>query len=100
MLVDTDGNDLVRFKTLMPAASRMRPGEATRPCSMRLARRLRRLGLPQAGLGAHVWDGLPARTLDRMSVDTASIDGVIGVLALGCQRVRFDFEKREFGWSR
>jgi len=25
---------------------------------------------------------------------------VLGVLALDCQRVRFDFERNELGWSR
>jgi hypothetical protein len=29
----------------------------------------------------------------------SSIDGVLGVLALDCQRVQFDFERNEFGCS-
>jgi hypothetical protein len=65
------------------------------------AARLQRLELRQAGLGAHVWDKLPAWVLDRVPNGyPPSIDGIVGVLALGCQRVRFDFEKGEFGWSR
>jgi hypothetical protein len=48
-----------------------------------------------------VWDKLPAWTLDRVPHGyPPSIDGVLGVLSLGCRRVRFDFEKGEFGWSR
>jgi hypothetical protein len=30
----------------------------------------------------------------------SGIDGVLGVTALGCQRVRFDFQRSELGWSR
>ena len=60
-----------------------------------------RLDLRKVGLGAHVWDELPAWALDRVPQGyPPSIDGILGVMALGCQRVRFDFERNEFGWSR
>ena len=64
------------------------------------AARLLRLELRQPGLGSHTWDTLPAWSLDRpLDGYPASIDGVLGVAALECQRVRFDFEKGEFGWT-
>jgi hypothetical protein len=28
------------------------------------------------------------------------IDGVLGTLSVSSQRVRFDFERKEFGWTR
>jgi hypothetical protein len=44
---------------------------------------------------------LTAWALDRVPNGyPPSVDGVLGVMALGCQRVRFDFERNEFGWSR
>ena len=101
LLVDTGSSDLVLFKTRMPAALSGAPGEATRPCSMRPARR---------GCGGSSCER-PASGRDlghtaclgtRPSADgyPPGIDGVLGVLALGCQRVQFDFENGQFGWSR
>ena len=65
------------------------------------AARLRRLELRQVGLGWHTWDKLSAWAIDRGSQGyPPGIDGVLGVLALGGQRVRFDFERGELGWSQ
>ena len=102
LLVDTGSSDLVLFTTRMPAALSGAPWRGDKTVQYASgAARLRRLELRQAGLGAHVWDKLPAWTLDRLPGGyPPGIDGVVGVLALGCQRVRFDFEKGEFGWSR
>jgi hypothetical protein len=62
--------------------------------------RLQRLDLRQVRLGARVWDRLPAWALDRvLDGYPPSIDGVLGVLAFGCQRVSLDFERYELGWS-
>jgi hypothetical protein len=62
------------------------------------AARLLRLDLRQVRLGSRVWDELPAWVLDRaLDRYPPSIDGVLGVPALGCQRVQFDFERNELG---
>jgi predicted aspartyl protease len=101
LLVDTGSSDLVLFKTRMPAALADAPwrGDKTVQYASGPAR-LRRLELRQAGLGAHVWDKLLAWALDRVPQGYPSgIDGVLGVRALGCQRVTFDFERNELGWS-
>ncbi len=65
------------------------------------AARLLRLELRNAGLGLQVWDTLQAWSLDR-ALDNypASIDGVLGVRALGCRRVSFDFEGQQFRCGR
>ena len=101
LLVDTGSPDLVLFKARMPAALSNPPwkGDKTVNYASGTARLLR-LELRQPGLGSHTWDTLPAWSLDRpLDGYPASIDGVLGVAALGCQRVRFDFEKGEFGWT-
>jgi Aspartyl protease len=102
LLVDTGSPDLVLFKARMPAALSNPPwkGDKTVQYASGPAR-LTRLELRNTGLGTHTWDKLPAWSLDRpLDGYPASIDGVLGVAALGCQRVRFDFEKSEFGWTR
>ncbi len=100
LLVDSGSSDLVLFKTRMPAALSGAPWRGDKTVQYASgAARLQRLELRQAGLGAHVWDTLPAWALDRVPHGyPPSIDGVVGVLALGCQRVRFDFERNELGW--
>lgn len=102
LLIDTGSRDLVLFKARMPAALSRSPwkGEKTVQYASGPARLLR-LELRQVGLGVHIWDKLEAWSLDR-SLDgyPPEIDGVLGVLALGCKRVRFDFERGELGWSR
>ena len=100
LLVDSGSSDLVLFKSRMPAALSGAPWRGDKTVQYASgAARLQRLELRQAGLGAHVWDTLPAWALDRVPHGyPPSIDGVVGVLALGCRRVRFDFEKGEFGW--
>jgi predicted aspartyl protease len=102
LLVDTGSSDLVLFKMRMPAALADAPwkGDKTVQYASGSAR-LRRLDLRQVGLGGHVWDKLPAWALDReLQGYPPGIDGVLGVRALGCQRVRFDFDRHELGWSQ
>jgi predicted aspartyl protease len=102
LLVDTGSSDLVLFKTRMPAALADAPWRGDKTVQYASgAVRLRRLELRQAGLGSHTWDKLTAWAIDREPQGyPPGIDGVLGVLALGCQRVLFDFEKGELGWSR
>lgn len=102
LLVDTGSSDLVLFKTRMPAALADAPWRGDKTVQYASgAAGLRRLELRQARLGSHTWDKLPAWAIDREPHGyPPGIDGVLGVLALGCQRVRFDFEKSELGWSR
>ena len=102
LLVDTGSSDLVLFKSRMPAALSGAPwrGDKTVQYASGVAR-LQRLDLRHVRLGARVWDKLPAWALDRVPDGyPPSIDGVLGVLALDCQRVQFDFERNELGWSR
>ena len=101
LLVDTGSSDLVLFKTRMPAALSGAPWRGDKTVQYASgAARLRRLELRDAGLGTHTWDKLSAWALDRVPDGyPPGIDGVLGVLALGCQRVRFDFERRELGWG-
>jgi Aspartyl protease len=102
LLVDTGSSDLVLFKTRMPAALSAAPWRGDKTVQYASgAARLQRLELRQVGLGARMMDKLPAWALDRVPHGyPPSIDGVLGVLSLGCQRVRFDFARSEFGWSR
>jgi Aspartyl protease len=102
LLVDTGSSDLVLFKSRLPAALADMPWKGDKTVQyVSGAARLRRLELRQVGLGTHVWDKLTAWALDREPHGyPPSIDGVLGVLALGCRRVKFDFEKSEFGWTR
>ena len=102
LLIDTGSRDLVLFKARMPAALSDLPwkGDKTGQYASGPAR-LVRLELRRVGLGAQTWDKLEAWSLDR-SLDgyPPEVDGVLGVLALGCKRVRFDFERGELGCSR
>ncbi len=101
LLVDTGSSDLVLFKSRMPAALSPIPwrGDKTVQYSSGAARLLR-LDLRQVHLGSRVWDRLPALVLDQaLDRYPPSIDGVLGVPALGCQRVQFDFERKELGCS-
>jgi hypothetical protein len=102
LLVDTGSSDLVLFKTRMPAALADPPWKGDKTVQYGSgAARLRRLDLRQVGLGEHLWDTLPAWSLDRGTEGyPETVGGVLGVLALGCQRVRLDFERHELGWSR
>ena len=78
LLVDTGSSDLVLFKTRMPAALSGAPWRGDKTVQYASgAARLQRLELRQAGLGAHVWDKLPAWALDRVPHGyPPSIDGV------------------------
>ncbi len=95
LLVDTGSSDVVLFKSRMPAflSEAARSGEKIVHYASGPAR-LRRLELRQTHIGGRAWDSLPAWALDR-STDgyPPGIDGVLGVPALGCQEVRFDFER-------
>ena len=101
LLVDTGSSDLVLFKARLPSALANSPWKGDKTVHYASgAARLRRLELRQARLGTHTWDKLTAWALDREPTDTPSIDGVLGVVALGCRRVKFDFEKSELGCTR
>jgi predicted aspartyl protease len=102
LLVDTGSSDLVLFEARMPSALANPPWKGDKTVYYASgAARLLRLELRQARLGTHTWDKLPAWTLDRaLDGYPDSIDGVLGVAALGCRRVRFDFERGELGWTR
>jgi predicted aspartyl protease len=102
LLVDTGSRDIVLYQSRLPAALSDAPwkGDKTVQYASGVAR-LRRLELRQVGLGEHVFDKLEAWALDRVPRGgPTSIDGVLGVLSLGCTRVRFDFERSELGCSR
>ena len=102
LLVDTGSSDLVLFKSRMPAALSSAPWRGEKTVQyVSGAARLQRLDLRQVRLGTRVWDKLTAWALDRvLDGYPPGIDGVLGVLALDCQRVQFDFERNELGWSR
>jgi hypothetical protein len=102
LLVDTGSRDLVLFKSRMSATLLPIPwkGEKVIQHASGLAH-LRRFELRQVTLGDQQWDSLPGFVLDApMDAYPPGIDGVLGVLALGGTRVRFDFERAELGWSR
>jgi predicted aspartyl protease len=99
LLVDTGSSDLVLFQARMPATLSHAAWKGDKIVQYASGpARLLRLELREASLGSQVWDKLPAWGLDR-SVDgyPPNVDGVLGVMALGCRRVRFDFERGEFG---
>jgi hypothetical protein len=102
LLVDTGSSDLVLFETRMPAVLSREPRRGDKTVQYASGRaRLQRLELRQVRLGAAVWEKLPAWVLDRVPNGyPPGVDGVLGVLALDCKRVQFDFERNEFGWSR
>ena len=102
LLVDTGSRDLVLFKSRMSASLLPIPwkGEKVIQYASGLAH-LRRFELRQVTLGDQHWDSLPGFVLDApMDAYPPDIDGVLGVLALGGTRVRFDFERGELGWSK
>jgi hypothetical protein len=102
LLVDTGSSDLVLFKRRMSAGLHGAPWRDAKTVEYASgAARLRRLELRRLSLGTHTWDKLSAWALDRvLDGYPPGIDGVLGVLAVGCQRVRFDFARRELGCSR
>ena len=71
LLVDTGSSDVVLFKSRMPAALSGAPwrGDKTVQYASGVGAPLR-LDLRQVGLGAHVWDKLPAWALDGRRTDT------------------------------
>jgi predicted aspartyl protease len=101
LIVDTGSADFVLFKSRLPAALSDGPwkGDKTVQYASGVAR-LRRLDLRQLGLGASRWERLTGWALDRVPHGyPPDIDGVLGVRALGCRRVRLDFQRNEFGCS-
>ena len=94
--------DLVLFKARIPSALANSPWKGDKTVYYASgAARLLRLELRQTRLRTHTWDKLPAWALDRaLDGYPDSIDGVLGVAALGCRRIKFDFEKSELGWTR
>ena len=102
LLVDTGSSDLVLFKSRMPAALLPVPWKGEKVVQYASGpAHLRRFELRQITFGDQRWDKLPGFVLDA-STDAypPGIDGVLGVLALGGTRVRFDFERGELGWSK
>jgi hypothetical protein len=102
LLVDTGSRDLMLFKSRMPAALLPVPwkGEKIVQHASGLAHLLR-FELPEVILGDQHWDSLPGFVLDAATdAYPPGIDGVLGVLALGGTRVRFDFERGELSWSK
>ena len=100
LLVDTGSSDLVLFKSKMPDGLSGTPwlGDKTVRYASGVAR-VQRLNLRQVRLGTRVWDKLPAWALDRVPDGyPPSIHGVLGLLALECQQVQFDFEQNELAW--
>ena len=102
LLVDTGSRDLVLFKTRMPAALSGAPWRGDKTVTYAL----RRSAAPAARAAKGRPWGRPVGHTAGLGIDRApdgyptGIDGVLGVLALGCQRVQFDFENGQFGWSR
>ena len=102
LLVDTGSRDLVLFQARAADVLSNAPwrGDKTVHYASGPAR-LRRVDLRQVSLGEHRWDTLPGWALDRAPDGYPSaIDGVLGVMTLGCQRVRFDFDRAELGCTR
>jgi hypothetical protein len=102
LLVDTGSAELVVFKSRLPAALARLPWRGDKSVLyLSGPARLVRMDLRNAGLGPDVWEKLEAWSLDRsLASYPAEIDGVLGVPALGCRRVAFDFERGAFGCSR
>jgi hypothetical protein len=99
LLVDTGNRNLVLFKTRMPAALSDAPWRgdktvhsASGPCAC-AGSTFARLALERpSGKSCP-----PGRSIGVPHGYPPDIDGMLGVVALGCQRVRFDFERGEFG---
>ncbi|HEY7056206.1 MAG TPA: pepsin/retropepsin-like aspartic protease family protein [Vicinamibacterales bacterium] len=101
LLVDTGSPDLVLFKARTPLALSNLPWKGDKTVNYASgAARLLRLELRQPRLGSRTWDKLAAWSLDRpLDGYPTSIDGVLGVVALRCRRVTFDFGRSELGWT-
>jgi len=101
LLVDTGSAEMVLFRGRLPGAalgSRWKGDKAVQYASG--PARLQHLELREVSLGGGSWDRLDAWTLDQLPRGYPDvIDGVLGVAALGCRRVRFDFERLELGCS-
>jgi Aspartyl protease len=102
LLVDTGSRDLVLFKSRMPVSLLPIPWKGEKVIQHASgAAHLLRYELDQVRLGGERWARLPGFVLDASTAGyPPGIDGVLGVRALGSTRVRFDFERRELGWSQ
>jgi predicted aspartyl protease len=102
LLVDTGSRDLVLFKARMPVALLPLPWKGEKIVQHASgAAHLLRYELHQATLGDDHWDTLNGFVLDASTAGyPEGIDGVLGVRALGGNRVRFDFERGQLGWSK
>ena len=97
LLVDTGSSDVVLFASRMPASLSDVPWRGDKLVQYASGpARLKRVDLREVRIGVRTWDRLPAWALDRLPDGyPPGIDGVLGVPALGCQEVRFDFERSE-----
>ena len=102
LLVDTGSSDLVLFKARMPVALLPLPWKGDKIVQHASgAAHLLRYELRQVTLGDGHWDTLHGFVLDASTAGyPEGIDGVLGVRALGGNRVRFDFERGQLGWSK
>ena len=102
LLVDTGSPDLVLFRTRLAAILPNPPWRAGKTVQYASGpARLHHIDLRDVTLGGQAWATLPAWTLDRTPVGyPPGIDGVLGVRALGCRSVHFDFERSELGCRR
>jgi hypothetical protein len=102
LLVDTGSRDVVLFKSRLPAEFLPLPWKGDKVIRHAAgSERLLRFERGPATLGGERWDKLPTYVLDASTEGyPPGIDGVLGVLALGAGRVRFDFERGELAWSR
>ena len=101
LLIDTGSAEIVLFRSRLPAAvpgARWKGDKTVQYASG--AARLQHFELRDAALGERRWDRLEGWALDQLPRGyPEAIDGILGVDALGCRRLRFDFERKELGCS-
>jgi hypothetical protein len=100
LLVDTGSRDLMLFKARMPTAWLPIPWKGDKFVQHASgAARLFRFDLVHATLGTKSWQRVAGFVLDAPTQRYPDgIHGVLGVRALGCTRVQFDFERAEISW--
>jgi predicted aspartyl protease len=101
LLLDTGSADIVLFKGRAPdvaVGSRWKGDKAVQYASG--PARLQHLELRDVSIGGGSWGRIDAWALDQAPRGYPGvIDGVLGIAALGCRRVRFDFDRLELGCS-
>jgi hypothetical protein len=91
--VDTGASDLVLF------SGRRSPSGPTRSAAALSGPALvRRLTIRELRIGT--WLTRRPQAVEAPFIGRTGIDGLLGVHALGARYVHFDFDRREFGWSR